>query len=230
MKEYFPHDFTARTDRKLVNLQRKYGMAGIGIYWCMVEIIYENGGFISEEECESIAYEIRTKYERIISVLRDFELFYFKEGFYRSHSIDRRLEIRTNKSELAKKSINARWERIRNQEVNTNVLRTNYECNTIKEKKSKENKKVKEGFVVIDPSFEIAWNLWKQYRYESKKPIKPMSEKFAYKKLCKLSNGNPDEALEIVEHSIANGYQGLFADQKNGNKPDKPTKPTKLDF
>jgi len=140
MKEYFSHDYRARIDRKMVNLQMKHGMIGVGVYWCLVEIAYENNGMIPADDCERIAFELRTEYERINSVLNDFELFYKEDGFYRSESIDRRLQEREEKSMLARKSINARWEKAKNQKDNTNVIRTNEERNTIKVNKSKVKK------------------------------------------------------------------------------------------
>jgi len=146
MKEYFSHDYHARTDRKMINLQMKHGMAGVGIYWCLIEIAYENNGVIPISDCERITFELRTKYERIKSVLEDFDLFYTEDGFYHSVSIDRRLLERKEKSESARKSVNKRWEKTKDQDINTNVLRTYDERNTIKEKNIKEKniKKKKE--------------------------------------------------------------------------------------
>lgn len=122
-----------------MNLQMKHGMAGIGIYWCLVEMAYENGGIIPEADCERIAFELRTEYERITSVLRDFELFYLDGENYKSESVDRRLNERKNKSEKAVNSVNKRWENVRNQKINTNVILPNNESNTIKVNKSKVN-------------------------------------------------------------------------------------------
>ena len=51
---------------------------------------------------------------------------------------------------------------------------------------------------------------WKEYRSSIKKPIHKASMEAAKNKLIKLSGNNPVLAKEIVDDSIANGYQGLF--------------------
>lgn len=48
------------------------------------------------------------------------------------------------------------------------------------------------------------------YRIENGKPLVQSSAESAYRKLLKLSNGDARMADEIIEQSIANGWQGLF--------------------
>lgn len=136
MKEtfYFSHDYHARHDLKLTDIQMKYGMEGVGIYWCLVEMLYEQDGKIPLENVERIAFELRTNKERITDVLRT-ELFKCDATHFWSNSVLSRLAERRDKSNKAKESIKARWSK-----KNTNVLRTKYECNTIKESKVKEIK------------------------------------------------------------------------------------------
>lgn len=64
----------------------------------------------------------------------------------------------------------------------------------------------------VTPEFSEAWNLWLDYRKETKRPYKSeKSERIGYEQLVKKSNNDPKQALEIVKNTIANGYQGLFA-------------------
>jgi len=72
---YFSHDYHARTDGKLIKVMMKQGISGIGIYWCLIEMLYENEGSISINEYERIAFELRTNIESITSVIHDFALF-----------------------------------------------------------------------------------------------------------------------------------------------------------
>lgn len=55
-----------------------------------------------------------------------------------------------------------------------------------------------------------------KYRKEIKKPIREASKAAFLKKLEKLSNGNEYTAIEILEESIAQGWQGIFP-LKNNN-------------
>lgn len=64
----------------------------------------------------------------------------------------------------------------------------------------------------VAPEFAEPWQLWLDYRTETKRPYKSeKSERIGYEQLVKKSNNDPKQALEIVKNTIANGYQGLFA-------------------
>lgn len=136
---YFSHDYNARNDPKLINLQIKHGMEGVGCYWCIVEMLYEQGGEIPLEY-ERIAFVLRTDVNVIRNVINDFNLFIFDDGILSSESILKRISERSGKSAKARESINKRWEKIRE---NTNVSKndTNVpKSDTIKERKVKEIK------------------------------------------------------------------------------------------
>ena len=163
---YFSHDFNARNDPKLLRLQMKLGMEGVGIFWCIVEMLHEQGGFIPSSECERIAFELRTQYETIQTVLNDYQLFENDGEKYWSPSAIDRIKLRSEKSDKARISAELRWKNRQkndengnsdanalrtNSDRNANALRTNsdrnanalrslYDGNAIKEKKGKEIK------------------------------------------------------------------------------------------
>jgi len=114
----------------------KYGMQGIGIFWCLVEMLYEQEGFILIEY-ERIAFELRIDSNVLEWIINESGLFIVKDKFFYSETVLQRLKKRNNKSAKARESITKRWEKSK---INTNVLPSNYEGNTIKESKVKENK------------------------------------------------------------------------------------------
>ena len=119
----------------------KYGMEGIGIYWCIVEMLYENSGYILPEY-DRITFELRSEETVIQSIINDFGLFEFMDGKITSQAVLRQINYRFDKSIKARESITKRWDKY---ERNTNVLPTNEDRNT-KESKVKERKeKKKEG-------------------------------------------------------------------------------------
>ncbi len=68
--------------------------------------------------------------------------------------------------------------------------------------------------------FSNAWSLWKGYkkkdfRFSFKSAI---SESTALSKLHKMSEGNEENALLIIEQSVANGWKGFFELSKSQNK------------
>ena len=209
--QYFSHDYNARNDSKLISLQMKLGMEGLGIYWCLVEMLYESGGEIMLSECERIAFELRTDIKNIKSVISDFGLFKKDKKVFFSESVNYRLQIRKDKSIKARASASARWD-------NANGVRTHSERNAngmlIKEKKSKENNKeiiIKE----IGENFVEPVNLWLKYKKEKKQTYKETGFITFLKKLNKLSGGDPKIAMEIIENSMANNYQGIFPMKEN---------------
>jgi hypothetical protein len=130
---YFSHDYNARNDRKMIRLRSKLKAEGIGIYWCLVEMLYEEGGKIDFSEVPFIAEELRVKKGVIEQVILDFELFVKDDNFFWSDSVKRRLDKRLEKSEKAKESASHRWQ-------NANAMRTHTDGNAIKKRKEKERK------------------------------------------------------------------------------------------
>lgn len=70
---------------------------------------------------------------------------------------------------------------------------------------------------------EIALNNFYKFRKELKKPILETSKEALKNKLIKLSNNNNDTAIEIINQSMANGWQGIFElkNNQNGNITNK---------
>ena len=65
------------------------------------------------------------------------------------------------------------------------------------------------------PAFRTAWDEWKEYRRSKRKPI---SKHGATKQLKELSAFGESGAIEAIEQSIRNDYQGLFEPKSNGKK------------
>lgn len=60
-----------------------------------------------------------------------------------------------------------------------------------------------------------ALDMWLAYKKEKHQTYKPRGLAALKKKLLQLSNGNPEYAKVIVEHSMGNNYSGLYAPKKN---------------
>jgi hypothetical protein len=134
---YFSHDYNARTDEKIKKLIRKHGMSGYGVYWAIIEDLYNNANAL-QLDCDGIAFDLHTDSEVVKSVIHDFDLFMFEADIFGSLSVERRLHERSQKSKKARDSANERWERY------ANAMQTHSEGNAIKERKGKETKENKE--------------------------------------------------------------------------------------
>jgi len=136
MNNYFSHDYNSRNDKKLVTASMKFGLEAIGCYWCIIEMGYEEGGYLLITEYDRITFELRTSEELVKYLIHDSLLFENDGVRFWSNTAINRLKLRAEKSEKARTSIEARW----NKQNNTIVLPTNNKRITIKEKKNKINK------------------------------------------------------------------------------------------
>lgn len=134
---YFSHDYNARNDEKIKRLIRKHGLLGYGIFWVIIEDLYNNANAL-RTDYEGIAYDLRTDSEIIRSIVNDFELFVIENGFFGSLSIERRLDDRNKKSEKARESAYHRWPKP--SVIDANALPPQSEGNAIKDSIGKNSK------------------------------------------------------------------------------------------
>lgn len=142
MAEYFSHDYNSRNDPKMLKLLQKMGYAGHGIFWALIEILYEQGGYLMLSECDCIAFDMRIKKEELIDVIENYNLFKNDGKKFWSESAIRRIEKQIEKSKKAKKSADYRWEKYkRNANAEQSQCKGNaIKYNIIKESIVKENK------------------------------------------------------------------------------------------
>ncbi|MEI7727117.1 MAG: Lin1244/Lin1753 domain-containing protein [Bacteroidota bacterium] len=195
---YFSHDYNTRSDSKIKKLIRIHGMIGYGIWWAIVEDLYNNSNIL-ERDYESIAYDLRVKVEIIKKIVEDFDLFILNEKYFSSASIDRRLNFRNKKSASASESASKRWDKnanALNDDANAlnndaNAMRTECEGNAhAREKERKKESKVNKinsnanaspewaiDFKNYNPeliypfefkAFAEKWDLWSKFRVKKR--------------------------------------------------------------
>jgi len=138
---YFSHDYNTRADDKIKGLIRKHGMTGYGVFWAIVEDLYNNANAL-RTDYEGIAYDLRVDAEMVKSIINDYDLFCFENGSFGSTSIEKRLDERNNKSGKARESALKRWNKVKE---DANAMPTHSERNAIKERKGKDIKDNKEN-------------------------------------------------------------------------------------
>ena len=82
MANYFKHSSDSRNKGNIMQLRLKYGMAGYGLYCCLLELLVDYG----EEKCcrdySSLANELCVEEVMVKSVIEDFGLFVLEENFF----------------------------------------------------------------------------------------------------------------------------------------------------
>ena len=144
---YFSHDYNARNDQKVKKLMSKHGYLGYGIFWAIVEDLYNNANSL-HLDYDSIAFDLRTTTELVESIINDFELFVINGDTFGSLSIQKRLDERDLKSKKARESARYRWDK---EKDDADALQPESDANAIKERKGKESKgnnSIKEDSIV----------------------------------------------------------------------------------
>ena len=136
---YFPHDYHARHDPKLERLRMEVGPIGDGIYWDLIEILYEEGGQLPLKHLPLIAKTLNTTIELVTKVVKSSELFSINGDKFYSKSLLERLKRINARRRRAISSANKRWK--------AKAMPTHSEGNAIKESKVKESKESKESKV-----------------------------------------------------------------------------------
>lgn len=106
---YFSHDFSARNDPKLQKVLMKLGQEGKGVFWDLVEMLYEQDGRLLLSDIDSYSFALRTKESVVMSLINDFGLFQTDEIYFWSNSAMKRLEKREEKSQRYSDAAKSRW-------------------------------------------------------------------------------------------------------------------------
>jgi hypothetical protein len=136
---YFTHDYNARTDSRIKNLIRRHKMLGYGIYWAIIEDLYQNANALPLD-CVGIAFDLHTDKAIIESIIYDFDLFVVTGNTFGSNSVQRRLEYRNEKSNKARQSALNRWNK------DANAMRSHSDGNAINKSKVNNSKVNKYNF------------------------------------------------------------------------------------
>lgn len=239
---FFSHDCNARNDLKLIRLNHKHGMAGVGIYWCLVEMLYENDGYLMRSDCECIANALRVEMRTLCDIIENSELFNFDDEKFWSESALKRIKKILEKSQKATDSALKRW-------GNANAMPTQCEGNANKVNKNRiNNKEINKEIVDVNNLFNTFWNEYpkkvaKQDAAKAFKKIKPTEEliKIIIQKVQEfkkseawLKDGGqfiPNPATFLNgrrwEDEITGGNNGKTNSANNGKilKPDEFTDP-----
>lgn len=230
---YFPHDFYARNDPKLQSVLMEHGLAGIGAYWSLVEILYENGGVCRKCDTRAIAFGLHCDESLIVSILENFDLFSkTAEGDYFSPSADernaRRAEVAKKRSEAGKKGNEVRWHSheiasATNPVANASVV--NRKTSQGKERKDAGYISDNSKYGDIDLSFveEEIRDLFIEFlkmRKQTKHPLKTeRGVKARYESLARLSGGDLELAKKIIQQTLDEEWQDFYElkDKSKGN-------------
>lgn len=210
---------------KIQRLELKLGKAGVALYLQICLKLAETEGKLYLDDLAILSREFFIQEETIKQVLEFPELFIFKNNFYSCDWVSVRVLASKEKSQKARKAILSRWKNNKsNSKEHTDVLPTNNESNTIKEKESKINEnKLKETKVNISTKEEILANPLFPQHQENKFPL--LNEKEIS---LTLDTAIQKHTLENKSFIFTNAINWLVNENTNKAKQTKQSKDPNL--
>ena len=147
---FFSHDYNARHDPKMQEILMDYGVAGIGIFWCIIEQLYEQGGSLPLSSIKAIAFTLHANIDDVRNIIGNYGLFDNDGTDFWSPSVNRRLESRKLTTEKRAKAASKRWQSDANamqihNDDDANAMQDNNSSNAMQcYKKKRKEKEIKE--------------------------------------------------------------------------------------
>lgn len=219
---FFPHDSNARNDEKMLACRAVYGMEGIGIFWCIVEMLRDASGYKlvrNKYTFQTIATQLNIEHQKAETFINDcvneftnsegVGLLCMDEKYLWSESLLRRMEVIDEKRAKARESANIRWQKGR--ETNVNIPQSDINANAMRTHSDGNASKVKDSKV----------------KDSKKKDVKasPVKQKFGqflnvfltteeYEKLKERFNSTAEEKIEELSEALKSkaGYDRKYTD------------------
>lgn len=109
MSEYINHKISNRSEYIFRKLIEKKGAAAYGVYWYVLEELYESGGRMLFEEIESISNALCVRKDFVASVIKSFSLFQYDSDSFWSDEVIEQIEKRQKLRKKRKEAANKRW-------------------------------------------------------------------------------------------------------------------------
>ena len=109
MSEYINHKISNRSEYVFRKLIERKGAAAYGVYWYILEELYESGGKMLFEEIESISNALCVRKDFVASVIKSFSLFQYDSDSFWSDEVIEQIEKRQKLKDKRKEAANKRW-------------------------------------------------------------------------------------------------------------------------
>jgi hypothetical protein len=225
--KYFNHDTSSFDDEKIVELFMKCGYEGLGLFYTILEKLAKQEKPVKTVVLKS-QLKVGSRLEKVWKYMEEIGLISENDG----ETFNEKLLTHSQKYQVRKESSAKRIAEWRKKQiVKENVTHSEQVSNRAKKEEVKpvapawavnfKNYKPGVQYPFELEAFGTIWDLWIQYRREKKvSAYKPIGEQAALKSIAEMSGGNIDNAIKIIDKSIANNWQGLFPlkNQFNGKQ------------
>ena len=161
---YFPHDYDASTDRKIVKLRTKFGWKGYGVYWAIIEALAREDGYMDRGGIGVAIGDVTT--DPIIDYCLEIDLLGKNEEELFSHRLLEHIKIRQKFIKAGKRGAKKRW-------GNTQVEDSppiDHAISPPNSRKGKERKEKKNNTIPFNNSLEKYIETFKEYFGSNHRP------------------------------------------------------------
>ena len=109
MSEYINHKISNRSEYVFRKLIERKGAAAYGVYWYILEELYESGGKMLFEEIEPISKALCVRKDFVASVIKSFSLFQYDSESFWSDEVIEQIAKRQKLKNKRKEAANKRW-------------------------------------------------------------------------------------------------------------------------
>lgn len=109
MSEYINHKISNRSEYVFRKLIKRKGAAAYGVYWYILEELYESGGKMLFEEIEPISKVLCVRKDFVVSIIKSFSLFQYDSESFWSDEVIEQIEKRQKIKDKRKEAANKRW-------------------------------------------------------------------------------------------------------------------------
>lgn len=216
---YFPHDYNAINDPKMMVVLSSCGLSGIAMFWIIIEILHQQTEGKIKEEAFKNYIKFYSSFEnqneqvlnKIEQVLITSGLLLSENGFIFSNRV---MENKKYRKEISEKRSKAGKKSAQKRAISTSVEQN---ATSVEQGKERKGKKIENNNTVGIPellnqeNFIKSWNDWLEYKKQKKKTLSDIEKS---KLLLKLDKLGIQRSIEAIEYSISNGYVGLFEENK----------------
>jgi len=135
---YFPHDYNASQDPKILNLICEMQYEGYAFFWIIIEKLAEAGGKLKFKDLKGISFSLKIAEAKLFCLIKNFDLFAYDEECFWSRRLNEHLKKRQKVSLLRQKAGRKGGEA--NAKQNQANAKQMLEQNQAKERKGKERK------------------------------------------------------------------------------------------
>ena len=109
-KKYFiKHDLGARNDPKMIQMIKTKGWESYGIYWAIIELLYENNGNPLPTNYDTYSYLLHYEKDKLKDIIEEYDLFVIENEVFYSKRVNEYFDEIKKASDVGREAAVKSW-------------------------------------------------------------------------------------------------------------------------